>query len=148
MQHPARLRGGLVDFHGMAQPRQVIGCGKATGPRANDQHPLAGGGGGGDAPAFGRRQVTKEPLHRMDAHRSIEVTAVTAVLARVIAHPAEHSRERIVRHQRFPRRAVFAGLSKRQPALDVLAGRAGVIARRQQIHVDGAVAANRTDSHM
>ena len=51
--------------------------------------------------------------------------------------------QRIVADQQFPRAAGIAGLRQREPALDVLARRTGVIARRQQVHVERLAGAER-----
>ena len=67
---------------------------------------------------------------------SSSVAAVAGGLARVVADPAHDGGERVVRHDLAPRRLVVALLGVVEPPLDVLAGRAGVVARRQQVHVD------------
>ena len=69
MQHAARQRSGIVDLHGVAEPGQVIGGGKAARAGADDEDPLARWAAPSTAerqPCL-RRQIAEEPLHRMDA---------------------------------------------------------------------------------
>ena len=74
----------------------------------------------------------------MDADRFVNVLAVARVLARVIADPAVDRRHRIVADDDVPGLAVAARLRLGEPRLDVFAGRAGMVARRQAVHVNGA----------
>ncbi len=62
----------------------------------------------------------------------------------MIADPAMRRGQRVVGDQDFPGLAVIAGLRQREPGLDVLAGRAGVVAGRQQIGPNGMAGAERT----
>ena len=55
------------------------------------------------------------------------------------AGPAHDGGKGIVAHDLAPGRLVRAVLGQVQPLLDVLAGGAGVVARRQAIHVHGAL---------
>ena len=77
----------------------------------------------------------------MDAYRGIQFAAVATTLARVIADSAVHSRHRVVAYECFPCFAVLARLGQVEPALDVLARRASVVARWQKINVDGTLVA-------
>ncbi len=79
----------------------------------------------------------------MDRDRAVELGAVAARFARVVADASVDRRERVVGHQATPRQLVLAGLDVGQPRLDVLAGRTGRVARRQQIDVDGSLASDR-----
>ena len=88
-------------------------------------------------------QVAEETLDRVDADAAVKVCAIAARLARVIADASVNGRERVVADQRFPRLLEAARLRMREPRLDVLAGRARVIARRQQIHIHRVTAADR-----
>ena len=135
MQHAAGQRPGLVDLHLMAQPRQMIGRRQAARPGADDQHAFAGG-----RRAIGTVQpssVARSPRKRSTAwiDTAARVPRDCSRFARVIADAAVRRRQRIVLHQRFPGSPVFARLRQREPGLDILAGRAGVVARRQQRHV-------------
>ena len=90
-------------------------------------------------------QVAEETLDRVNAHAAVEVYAIAARFARVIADASVNGRERVVADQRFPGLLEAARLRMREPGLDVLAGRARVIAGRQQIHIHRVTAADRPD---
>ena len=66
----------------------------------------------------------------MDIDRSVECLTIAGAFARVIADAAVYRRQRVIAHQRFPGGAKPARLRQREPRLDVLARRAGVVARR------------------
>ncbi len=142
--HAAGERTGLDDLDAVAEPPQVIRRGQARGSGADDEHALAAlGFGRRELPAALQRFVAEEALDRVDADRLVELAAVARGLARVIADAPHDRRQRIVLGQRSPRGFVVAGLGVIQPALDVLAGRAGVVARRQAIQIDRPVGAPR-----
>ena len=63
-------------------------------------------------------------------------------LARVIADPSVDRRKRVVGDQESPSLLVLADPGVAEPALDVLAGRACVVARWQQVDVDGTALAD------
>ena len=133
---------GLVDLDVVAREPQVVGRGQSGRAGADDQHPLAGRSGGRrQLPALRDRLVAEEPLDRVDADRGVELGAVARRLARVVADPAHDRRERVVGDEPPPRRLVAAVLGRVQPALDLLAGRAGVVARREPVDVDRTLAA-------
>ena len=77
------------------------------------------------------RHVAKKALDGVDAHGLIEPRAVAARFAGVIADPPVHGRQRIVAHEVPPRLFEATGLGQGQPALNVLARRAGIVAGRQ-----------------
>ena len=54
----------------------------------------------------------------------------------MVADPAHDRRERVVLSQLPPGRLVVALLGVEQPLLDVLAGRAGLVARGQQVDLE------------
>ena len=83
--------------------------------------------------------IAEEPLHRVDAHRFIEVRPVAARFAWVVADASHCGGQGIVLHDLPPGILVAALLGVAEPQLDVLAGRAGVVARRQPIQVDRAL---------
>ena len=92
-----------------------------------------------ELPALLVGAVAEKTFHRVDADRLIEHAAVAAVFAGVVADPAVYRRQRIVGDQRLPGLPEIAGLGVRQPGLDVLAGRAGMIAGRQHVHIHGTL---------
>src|SRR5665811_1862871 len=74
----------------------------------------------------------------------IEVGAVASVLARVVADTSVDRRERVVHDELAPRQFLLTGLDQSEPFLDVLARGAGVVARREQIHVHRHAGTDRT----
>jgi hypothetical protein len=97
-----------------------------------------------EAPSALEREIAQEALDRVDGDGAVELTAVAAALARVVADPTVDGGEGIVCDQRAPRLFVPAGLDVREPRLDVLARRAGLVAGRQQVHVLRALHAHRS----
>ncbi len=137
MQHAAGLRSCLVDLHLMAKPRQMIGSREPTRTSPDHQHAFAGAGRvDGQRPFVLRREIAQKAFDCVNTDRRVEVLAITARFARVIADPAMHARQRIVPDERLPGLSKLGGLGERQPSLDVLAGRAGDIAGRQEIDID------------
>src|SRR5690606_27847051 len=59
----------------------------------------------------------------------------------VVADPSHHRGKRVVPHQPAPRLLVPSLLDQAEPALHVLPGRAGIVARRHQVAVDRPFAA-------
>jgi len=136
VHHPAGHRPGVADLDVMAHQRQVMGARQAARPGTDDQHPLAGAVRVERRhPAFLQRLVAEEPLDGVDADRPVEAVAVAAALARVIADPAVDRRQRVVLNNLLPGLAEPAGLGVGEPCLDVLARRAGVVTRRQEVDV-------------
>src|SRR5690606_27899846 len=88
-----------------------------------------------ELPAAAQRLVAEEALDGIDAHALVEMAAVASGLARVVADAAHRSGQRVVPREHAPGLLVVAGLRVEQPALDVLARRAGVVAGRQPVHV-------------
>ena len=137
--HAAGHGPGLVDRDLVAQARQVVGRREPRGPRADDQHLLAGGRGGRvELPAALERLVAEEVLDRVDADGGVELRPVARALARVVADAPHHRGHGVVLHERAPGRLVVAALGVEEPALDVLARGAGVVAGRQAVEVLGA----------
>ncbi len=134
--HPARLRTRVANLDLMAEPRQMVGRGEPARPRTDHQDALAAAlRRGCERPPLLKRQIAQEALDGMDRDRAVELGAVAHALARVVADSPVDRRERVVGRQHAPRQLVLGGLDVRHPALDVLAGRAAGIARRQQIDV-------------
>ena len=105
----------------------------------NDEDALAGWFGvHWHRPAALDRLITEETFHGVDAHGLVELAAVARRFAGPVADPTHHGRQGIVLHDLSPGRLVPAALGMPQPLLDVLAGRAGVVAWRQQIDVHRA----------
>ena len=112
----------------------MVGSGQAGRAGPDHQHALARRRGvDGGHPAQHRRHIAEEALDGMDTDRGAELVAVARAFAGMVADPAMHGRHRVVAHQHVPGLAVLAGLRQRQPGLDILAGRTGVVARRQQV---------------
>ena len=126
----------------MSQQPKVVRRGQSGRSGSHDQHSAAGRRGRcRQLPARADRFVAEEPLDGVDADGGVEFGPVAGRLARVVADAAHHGRERVVGHQTPPRGFVAAVLGGVQPALDLFAGGAGVIARRESIDVDRALAA-------
>jgi hypothetical protein len=89
-----------------------------------------------ELPALFDRLIAKEALDRIDADRLVDLGAITGGFTRMIADPPHHGRQRIVLCEKAPRGFVIAGFGMGQPSLNVFARRAGVIARRQPVHID------------
>ena len=89
-----------------------------------------------ELPAEAQGLVADEALDRVDADALVQLRAVAGGLARVIADAAHAGRQRVGFGQQPPGPFVVARLGVEQPALDVLARRAGVVARRQAVDVD------------
>ena len=81
--------------------------------------------------------IAEEPLDRIDPDRLVDLGAVAGRLARMIADAAHDRRQRIVGGERTPGGLVVAGFRVSEPALNVLARRAGGVAGRQAVDVDG-----------
>ena len=122
----------------MAEPAQVVGGGEPGRPGADDEHALARSAAAstGTVQPCRMRLVAEEPLDGVDADGLVELAAVARGLAGVVADPADDRGERVVGHDLAPRRFVAPLLRVVEPPLDVLPGRAGVVARRQQVDVD------------
>jgi hypothetical protein len=143
--HAPELRGRVDEGDGVAEALQMVGGTEPGGPGSDDEDALAAvGSRRRQGPAALDGVVTEEPLDGVDAHRLVELDAVARRLAGVVADATHHRRERIVLDEQTPRRFVVTGLGLVEPALDVLACRAGVVARRQPVDVDGSLDAPRT----
>jgi len=145
MQHAARHWTAFMNFDLVAEPRQVIGGAEPARTGADHQRALAGWRCfDRHGPIVGNSLVAEEALDGVNAHGAVQMLAVAARFAGVVAHAPVNGGERIVADQHFPRILEAACLRMVEPALDVLAGRAGVIAGRQQIHVHGVTRAHRS----
>ena len=101
--HAAGPRAGVVDRHVVAETGEVVRGGEPGRAGADDEHALAGRRRGDlDLPALRDRLVAEEPLDRVDPDRLVELGAVADALARVVADPAHHGRERVVLHDLAP----------------------------------------------
>ena len=130
--HPAGRAARVEDGDLMPQHREVVGGRQPGGAGSDDQDLLAGRRGIGlDGPALLDGLVPEEPLHRVDADGGVELGPVADRLARVVADPSHDRREGVVQHDLVPGAVVpvAALLALVQPLLDVLACRAGVVAR-------------------
>ena len=137
MQHAAGQRSCLVDLHLMAKLRQMIGGRETARTSPDHKHALAGAWRfDRQGPFVPRREIAEKAFDCVNADGTVEILAITARFARVIADPAMHARQWVVPNERLPGLSKLGGLGEPQPGLDVLAGRAGDIARRQQIDID------------
>ena len=135
--HAAGGGPGIVDRHSMAHAAQMIGGGQAGRTGADDQHALAAFRlRRRESPAALDRLVAEETLDRIDADGFVDLRAVAGGFAGMIADAAHHRGQRIVLRQHAPGVFVVAGFGVIEPGLDVLAGRAGVVAGRQTIDID------------
>ena len=147
VHHAAGQRSGIPDLDLMTEACQVIAGGQTRGPGADHEHALArllvrrl------EPPPLLNRAIAEEALDGMDADRAVQLLAVAGALAGVIADPAVHSGHGVVRDQGPPGPLETPGLSLGEPRLDVLAGRAGMVARREQVDVDRALRAQRSSA--
>ena len=134
--HAAGHRAGVADRDRVPAAGEVVGGREPRRTAADDEHPLAGGLGiDFELPALPDRLVAEEALDAVDADALIHLPAVARRLAGVVADTPHHSGQRVVLHELAPGRLVIAGLGVVEPALNVLPGRAAVVARRQAVHV-------------
>ncbi len=134
--HAAGHRARLVDRHVVAEQPQVIRCGESRRTRTDDQDALSGERRRGvEVPAALEREIAEKPFDGVDRDRLVELPAVARALARMITHAAHQRGERILLHERAPRGFVIAAFRVVEPALDVFARRADLIARRQAVEV-------------
>ena len=134
--HPARLRPVVADDDVVSEPGQVVRGGQAGRAGADDEHPPpAADLGPPELPAPLVGQVAEIALDRMDRHCPVELLAVAGGFARVVADATVDRRERVVVREQPPGFLVLADPGVPQPTLDVLACRAGVVARGQQVDV-------------
>ena len=141
--HPAGFGAGVADFDLVASPGQVVGGRQSAGSGADDQHPLTRRlRRGRELPSVLAGCIAEKPLDGMDGDRRVEIGAVADRLARVIADPSVDRRKRVVGDEESPSLLVLADPGVAEPALDVLAGRACVVARWQQVDVDGTALAD------
>ena len=141
--HPARLGAGIANLDLVAEPREVVGGRQAARTRADHQHALAAPRPRGiEQPRPLEREITEEPLDRVNRQRAVELGAVAHALTRVVADPSVDRGERVLGGQQPPRLLVLAGLDVRHPALDVLARGAARIAGWEQIDVHRSLVAD------
>ncbi|EXI73933.1 MAG: hypothetical protein AW07_02071 [Candidatus Accumulibacter sp. SK-11] len=135
--HAAEQRPRFLDRDLMAEAAQVVGGRHSRRAGADDQNVLARfAGRRGQLPAALERLVAEEALDRIDPHRRIKLAAVAGALAGVVADPPHDRRERVVLGQVPPGAFIVARFGVEQPALDVLAGRALLVARWQPVEID------------
>ena len=133
----------------MPEPSQVAGGGQPARAAADDQHALAAANGGKlELPPLLERQVSEEPLDRVDGNRAIEARAVAVALTRVVTDPSVDRGERVVGNQCPPRTLVVAVLDLSQVALDVLPRRTGRVARREQVDVHRSIGPDRAGARV
>ena len=133
----------LTQGHAMQPPvvphaTEVERGGEPARARADDEDaPAAGRRVDADRPTFCAGAVSEEALDGVDADGRVELGAVAARFAGVVADAAVHSGQWVVTDEVLPGFFVALCLREGEPALDVLARGARVVARRQEIDVDG-----------
>ena len=131
-QHAARQWARFADLHLMAKPVEVPGAGEARGTGTDHQHLLAAGGGGGcRLPATGQRLIAEEAFDGVNGDGIIHLGTVAGRFAGVITDPPVDCRQGIFFDQSLPGRLKAARFGQGKPGLDVLASRAGMVARWQ-----------------
>ncbi len=116
----------------MAEPIEVPGAGEAGGTGTDHQHLLAAGRGRWHRqPAPGQRLVAEEALDGVDGDGIIHLGTVAGRFAGVITDPPVDCRQGIFFDQSLPGRLKAACFGQCKPSLDVLASRAGMVARWQ-----------------
>jgi len=129
----------------MTEPRQVIRRRQTAGSGADDQHffprlfsrALV-------LPAVLQRQVTKKPLDCVNADGAVGKGPIADVFTRVIADSSVNRGQRVVPHEFLPGGLVLPFLRQCQPGLDILTGRARIVARRKKIDINRPPGAQRT----
>ncbi len=135
--HAARQRARFSDGHAMPAAAQMIRGREPRRAGADDQNALARFlARPRELPAPLDRFVAQEALDGVDADRLVELPAVARTLAGVIADAPHDGGKRVVLDERAPCGLVVAALGMVEPGLDVLAGGARVVARRQAVDVD------------
>ena len=116
----------------MAEPVEVPGTREAGGAGTDHQHLLAAGGRGRRRlPATGQRLVAEEALDGVNGDGIIHLSAVAGRFAGVITDTPVDCRQGIFFDQSLPGRFKAARFGQGKPGLDVLASRAGMVARWQ-----------------
>src|SRR6266496_2471569 len=147
VHHSAGKRTRLVDVDLVPESGEMVSRRETAWPSAYDEHALAGRWRlNWQLPAFFSGPVAEKPLDGVDADGAVEFLAIAVILARVVADAAVDSGQRIVFHQRQPRLAVAALPRMGEPSLNVLAGRAGIVAGRQEVDIGRPLRAHRADS--
>jgi hypothetical protein len=144
MDHAARDGPCLADLDFVAEPDEMVGRRQPARSGADDEDlPAAGLLRLLELPPFLQGKVAQEAFDGMDTDSAVRECAIAHVFTGVIADAAVDRGQRIIPHEFTPGALEVAGLRQRQPRLDVLASRAGVIAGRQKIDVLGPLAAQR-----
>jgi hypothetical protein len=127
----------------VAQTREMIGCGQTAWASANDQHSLAAWRSVDlERPAFFCGQVAQKSLYGVYANRTVQLLAIAVIFARVVANPPVYRGHGIVADERFPSVPMLSSLNQGKPLLNVLAGRAGMIAGWQEIDIERSARAH------
>ena len=121
----------------VTESTQVVSGRHARGTRADDQNVFPGFDGRcRQLPATLEGLVAEKVLDRIDADRRIKLAAVAGALASVVTDPSHDRRERVVFRQMPPGVFVVTGFGVEEPALDILAGRALLVAGWQAVKID------------
>ena len=124
------MNGDLVPESG-----QMICRGESARSCTDDQHLLAGTGSAFHRPAFLDRLIAQKSFHCVNANSLIQLCSIASAFTWVVTDAAVDRRHRVVLHELLPGFLVSPFFSVIQPGLDVLPSWAGVVARRQAIHI-------------
>ena len=142
--HPAGFRAGVTDLDLVPEPREMTRGGQPARSGSDHQHALAAVHRRRiEQPVVFEREVAEEPLDGVDRDGAVQAGAVAAGLAGVVTDATVDRRERVVGDEDPPGLLMLADLHLGEVSLNVLAGRARVVAGRQQVDVHGALAADR-----
>ena len=142
--HPARLAAGIANLDLVAEAGEVVGGGEPAGAATDDEHALAATRGRRlGLPALLACEVAQEALDGMDRDGAVELGSVARAFAWVVTDPAVDRGQRVVCDELAPRLLVPSRSRMGEPGLDVLAGRAACVTRRQQVQVDGSAGPDR-----
>ena len=84
----------------------------------------------------------------MYANCAVQLLAIAVIFARVVADPPVYSGHGIVADKRLPSVAMLSSLNQGKPRLNVLAGRAGMIAGRQEIGIHRTSGSHRSGAQL
>ena len=130
----------------MAQSSKVPGTRKTRRSGADNKDPFTGIPARLNGPSLFNGEITQEAFNGMYCHRFIKIFSITACLAGMVTGSAVRAWERISVYEFAPGGFEISIPGMGQPALDILARRAGMIARRQVIDPDRMLAPDRADA--
>ena len=143
--HTARHGSGLADGYLVTHAPQMIGRRQTAGTGADNEHPffrrlrvkIR-------FPAVFQGLVAQEAFNRVDRHGLVQLSPIAGAFAGVITDPSHYGGHGVVLDQFLPGVFVIAFFGMEQPALNIFTRRAGVVAGRQAIPINGHQIAPRT----